>query len=53
MIGGILYLIGVVITGMSLGHIYDAKVGWLTIGIGVTLLGMVAMMLEYLGGKRG
>jgi len=40
------YIIGLIITGMSLGHIYGAVYGFLTIGVGLMLGTIVEALFQ-------
>lgn len=44
----LLYFIGLIISGIAVGHVIEAVYGWLLIGVGLMTLGTMAMILNHL-----
>lgn len=46
------YLTGLCIAALAVGHRWQQTDGWLVLGIGLVLVGLVNMMLNYLDDRR-
>lgn len=52
MIGFILIAFGIIACGIATGTMYTAQIGWLVIGGGAILLGILYTIIEYKEDKR-
>lgn len=52
MLGIFLILVGLVMSGISLGNYYSPFHGWITIGGGLVILGILVAIIEYLEDGR-
>jgi len=50
----LIYVVGLLITGLCIGNMeqFQPVHGFLTIGLGFTVLGIFIMLLNYLDGKK-